>query len=125
MEPQANYSNAIFWIEVEKIQPNPFQPRKEFDEAALQSLSESVRQYGILQPLVVTRKETVRPGWWLILFFIPIVNLIIHLIVALNLAKSFKRSTAFGIFFLWLLPIIGFLVLGFGKSKYVGPSVKK
>lgn len=61
MEPQANYSNAIFWIEVEKIQPNPFQPRKEFDEAALQSLSESVRQYGILQPLVVTRKETVRP----------------------------------------------------------------
>ncbi len=66
-----------------------------------------------------------RPGWWLILFFIPIVNFIIHLIVALNLAKSFKRSTAFGIFFLWLFPIIGFLVLGFGKSKYNGPSVKK
>lgn len=61
MEPQANYSNAIFWIEVEKIEPNPFQPRKEFDEEALKSLAESVRQYGILQPLVVTRKETVRP----------------------------------------------------------------
>lgn len=60
MVPQANYSNAIFWIEVEKIKPNPYQPRKEFNEDALQSLSESVRQYGILQPLVVTRKESSR-----------------------------------------------------------------
>jgi ParB family chromosome partitioning protein len=60
MVPQANYSNAIFWIEVEKIKPNPYQPRKEFNEDALQSLSESVRQYGILQPLVVTRRESSR-----------------------------------------------------------------
>jgi ParB family chromosome partitioning protein len=29
------YNNAIFWVEVEKIKPNPFQPRKEFDEAKL------------------------------------------------------------------------------------------
>lgn len=51
------YNNSIFWIEVEKIKPNPFQPRKEFDEARLNDLAESIRQYGILQPLVVTRKE--------------------------------------------------------------------
>ncbi|OGZ05315.1 MAG: hypothetical protein A3C93_04685 [Candidatus Lloydbacteria bacterium RIFCSPHIGHO2_02_FULL_54_17] len=51
-------NNAIFWIEVEKIKPNPYQPRKEFDEAHLRDLADSIRQYGVLQPLVVTRKET-------------------------------------------------------------------
>ncbi len=50
-------NNAIFWVEVEKISPNPYQPRREFDPMALQSLAESIRTYGILQPLVVTRKE--------------------------------------------------------------------
>jgi ParB/RepB/Spo0J family partition protein len=54
-------NNAIFWIELEKIKPNPYQPRKEFDQAHLLDLSDSIRQYGVLQPLVVTRKETERP----------------------------------------------------------------
>ena len=53
----AFYNDSIFWIEVDKIKPNPFQPRKEFNEAALQDLADSIRQYGVLQPLVVTRKE--------------------------------------------------------------------
>ncbi len=52
-----NYSNSIFWIEVEKISPNPYQPRKEFDEGKLRDLAESIKQYGILQPLVATRRE--------------------------------------------------------------------
>jgi ParB family chromosome partitioning protein len=52
------FADSIFWIEVEKIQPNPFQPRREFDEAKLKDLAESIRMYGILQPLVVTRHET-------------------------------------------------------------------
>jgi ParB family transcriptional regulator, chromosome partitioning protein len=51
------YNDSIFWVDVEKIQPNPFQPRREFDQAQLQSLSDSIRQYGVLQALVVTRKE--------------------------------------------------------------------
>ncbi len=51
------YQNAIFWIEIGKIKPNPFQPRKEFDEHRLRDLSDSIKQYGILQPLVVTRRE--------------------------------------------------------------------
>ncbi|MDO8564944.1 MAG: ParB/RepB/Spo0J family partition protein [bacterium] len=54
------YNNAIFWVEVDKVKPNPFQPRREFDEARLQELSESIRMYGVLQPLVVTRKEIAR-----------------------------------------------------------------
>ncbi|MBX2866736.1 ParB/RepB/Spo0J family partition protein [Candidatus Kaiserbacteria bacterium] len=57
MEEQAYESNSIFWVEVGKIVPNPFQPRREFDEAKLKELAESIRMYGVLQPLVVTRKE--------------------------------------------------------------------
>jgi ParB family chromosome partitioning protein len=51
------YQDSIFWVDVDKIKPNPFQPRREFDEAQLKSLSDSIRQYGVLQALVVTRKE--------------------------------------------------------------------
>lgn len=54
--------DSIFWVEVDRIKPNPFQPRKIFEEAALQSLAESIRSYGVLQPLTVTRKEIERPG---------------------------------------------------------------
>lgn len=53
--------DSIFWIEVDKVEANPYQPRKEFDEERLKALAESIRQYGVLQPLVVTRKEVERP----------------------------------------------------------------
>lgn len=55
-----DYNNSIFWIEVEKIKPNPFQPRHDFDEDKLRALADSIRQYGVLQPLVVTRQEVFR-----------------------------------------------------------------
>ncbi len=51
------YNNAVFWVEVDRISPNPFQPRREFDIDRLNDLAESIRQYGILQPLVVSRQE--------------------------------------------------------------------
>ncbi len=51
------YSNSIFFIDVDKILPNPFQPRREFEEGPLRDLAESIRQYGILQPLTVSRVE--------------------------------------------------------------------
>ncbi len=55
------YNDAIFWIDVNKIKPNPFQPRKEFNQAELESLADSIKQYGVLQALVVTRKEVEKP----------------------------------------------------------------
>ncbi|MCC7469690.1 MAG: ParB/RepB/Spo0J family partition protein [Bacteroidetes bacterium] len=51
-------SESIYFIETSKIVPNPYQPRREFDEDRLRDLSESIRQYGVLQPLVVSRIET-------------------------------------------------------------------
>lgn len=53
--------DSIFWIDVDKIQPNPYQPRKEFSEEGLKSLAESIRQYGVLQPLVVSRSDVEKP----------------------------------------------------------------
>jgi len=41
-------------IPVEKLSPNPQQPRTSFDETALQELAASIKQYGVIQPLVVT-----------------------------------------------------------------------
>ncbi len=51
------YSNSIFWIDTDKIKPNPYQPRRDFDEARLLDLSQSIKQYGVLQPLTVSRVE--------------------------------------------------------------------
>jgi ParB family chromosome partitioning protein len=56
MPPQF-YNNAIFWVEVDKIRPNPFQPRREFDQQKLEDLARSIRQYGVIQPLTVSRVE--------------------------------------------------------------------
>ena len=44
-------------LRVDSITPNPFQPRKHFDEKALQELSKSVKEHGLLQPIVVIEKE--------------------------------------------------------------------
>jgi len=52
--------DSIFWVDIHKVSPNPLQPRRDFDEARLKDLSESIRMYGILQPLTVTRVEKSR-----------------------------------------------------------------
>jgi ParB family chromosome partitioning protein len=47
----------VFYIETDKIVPNPLQPRKIFSEESIEELAQSIREYGILEPLVVTRIE--------------------------------------------------------------------
>ncbi len=56
------YSNSIFWIDTDKIRPNPYQPRRDFDPVRLQDLSQSIKQYGVLQPLTVSRLEVEKEG---------------------------------------------------------------
>ncbi len=53
--------DSIFWIEVDKIEPNPYQPRREFNEEALQDLASSIRQHGVVQPILVSRVEIETP----------------------------------------------------------------
>ncbi|MDR3642513.1 MAG: ParB/RepB/Spo0J family partition protein [Candidatus Doudnabacteria bacterium] len=53
---KVSYADAkIQEIEVVKISPNPFQPRKVFEPAALKELADSIKEHGVIQPLVVTR----------------------------------------------------------------------
>lgn len=55
--PPLRQLDPIFHIEVEKIKPNPYQPRRNFDEESLKELASSIREFGILHPLVVTKQE--------------------------------------------------------------------
>ncbi|MEK7657761.1 MAG: ParB/RepB/Spo0J family partition protein [Patescibacteria group bacterium] len=50
-------NDAVFQIEVDKIKPNPYQPRKDFSEESLKELASSIREFGIIQPLVVSKIE--------------------------------------------------------------------
>jgi len=61
-----------------------------------------------------------RPEWWLILFFIPLVNVVIWLIVSMDIAKNFSKGPGFGIG-LWLLSPVFVPILGFGSSTYTRP----
>lgn len=61
-----SYSNSIFWIDTDKIKPNPYQPRRDFDEVRLRDLADSVKQYGVLQPLTVSRMEVEKEGGGLV-----------------------------------------------------------
>lgn len=69
-----------------------------------------------------------KPGWWVLLNFIPIVGsivyLVLYIVVALELAKRFGKGVVFAILGLVLFPIIGVLMLAFGKSKYTAPSTE-
>ena len=53
---------SIFLIEVDKIKENPHQPRRDFDEIELQSLASSIREHGILQPLIISKFEDENPS---------------------------------------------------------------
>lgn len=61
-----------------------------------------------------------RNGWGFLLLLVPIVNIVVSIILAVDLAKHFGKSPAYGIFLLWLISFIGILDLGFGDAKYVG-----
>ncbi|MDO8676310.1 MAG: ParB/RepB/Spo0J family partition protein, partial [Candidatus Azambacteria bacterium] len=48
---------SVFLIEIDKIKENPHQPRRDFNEEEIKSLADSIREHGILQPLIVTKLE--------------------------------------------------------------------
>mgnify|MGYP001068137240 CR=1 FL=1 len=51
-------SSRVQYISLAQLSPNPQQPRRSFDEDSLSELAESIRRYGILQPLTVRRQGT-------------------------------------------------------------------
>lgn len=61
LAPRPDAGEAVFHIETDKISPNPFQPRRNFDEAQLHELAQSIREFGIIQPIVVSKIEKETP----------------------------------------------------------------
>ena len=57
-KPPVNSESSVYQIEVNKIKPNPHQPRKDFNEESLNELAASIRELGVIQPLIVSKVET-------------------------------------------------------------------
>lgn len=70
---------------------------------------------------IVTLRIVGRPWWWILLFLIPLVNVVIALLVLLDLSRSFGHGVGFALGLVFLSPIF-LVVLGFGDSRYVGPA---
>src|SRR5215468_5044742 len=57
LAPAREPARGVAELPTHEIAPNPEQPRRRFDEAELEQLAESIRRYGVLQPIVVRRAE--------------------------------------------------------------------
>ena len=71
--------------------------------------------------MVVLLKISGKPVWWLLLFLIPLINLVFAFIVYIDLAKNFGKGAGFGVGLTLLAPVF-FPILGFGDAQYKGPS---
>ncbi len=62
-----------------------------------------------------------KPGWWIIMFFIPIANIVFYILTCLALAPRFGKETGFAIGLIFL-PFIFFPIMGFDGSQYIPPG---
>src|SRR3954466_7738393 len=69
--------------------------------------------------VIVLLQVAGKPLWWVVLFFIPIVNIIMCILVGIAVAKSFGKSDLFGVG-LGLLGFVFYPILGFGDAQYQG-----
>lgn len=67
--------------------------------------------------LIVWLRIVGRPLWWIILFFVPFVNIVISIIITYQLAKVFGKGVGFTIGLI-LLPFIFYPILAFGQATY-------
>ena len=88
---------------------------KVFEKAGKPGWAAFVPIYNMIVLLEIVGK----PLWWILLMFIPVVNLVIAIIVLLELAKAFGKGVEFAVGLL-LLPFVFYPILGFGDAKYLG-----
>ncbi len=70
--------------------------------------------------IFILLKIAARPWWWLLLLLIPLVNIVIAFVVAIDVAKAFGKGVGFGVG-LALLGFIFYPILGFGTATYTAP----
>lgn len=90
---------------------------KTFEKAAQPGWAAIIPIYNVYILLKIVGRE----WWWLLLMLIPVVNIIVWLVLSLDVAKSFDRSTLFGLF-IFFFNGLAYIVLGFGDAQYYGPA---
>ncbi len=88
---------------------------KIFEKAGKPGWAAIVPIYNLIVILEIVNK----PIWWIVLFIIPIVNIIVAIIVYVELAKAFGKSAGFGVGLVFL-GIVFFPILAFGDAQYQG-----
>lgn len=71
--------------------------------------------------VLILLKIVGKPGWWIVLFFIPFVNFVVAILVYLSLANAFGKGAGYALG-LMFLSIIFFPLLAFSDARYVGPT---
>ena len=88
---------------------------KTFEKAGQPGWGALIPVLNLFYLLEIADKET----WWLVLFFIPVINFFISIIVMIDVAKNFGKGPGYGLG-LALLSVIFWPLLGFGDAEYVG-----
>ena len=71
--------------------------------------------------VVTLLKITGKPLWWIAMFCVPFANFVVIILILLSLAKSFGKSTGFGLGLVFL-GVVFFPILGFGDARYQVPA---
>ena len=88
---------------------------KVFQKAGKPGWAAIIPIYNIIVLLQIAEK----PLWWIVLYFIPIVNFVAVILVSIAVAKRFGKGVGFGIG-IALLPFVFYPILGFGDARYGG-----
>jgi hypothetical protein len=92
---------------------------KVFTKAGKPGWAAIVPIYNIIVMLEIANK----PVWWIVLFFVPIANIIVGILICIALAEAFGKGAGFGLGIAFL-GFIFFPILGFGSAQYRGPAAK-
>ncbi|MFP4438564.1 MAG: DUF5684 domain-containing protein [Chloroflexaceae bacterium] len=70
--------------------------------------------------MIVLLQVVHRPWWWIILLFIPIINIVLSILISIDLVRAFGKGIGFGLV-LFLFPLIFIPILGFSNAQYKMP----
>lgn len=87
---------------------------KVFEKAGMEGWKGIIPIYNVYLMITEIAKK---PAWWIVLLFVPIANLVIMILVCIEVAKAFGKSTGYGVG-LALLGFVFFPLLGFGDAVY-------
>jgi len=88
---------------------------KTFDKAGQPGWGVFIPIYNVYLLTQIAKK----PGWWVLLMLVPLINIIVQAVVSIGVAEKFGKGAGFGMGLL-LLPFIFYPVLGLGDATYAG-----